>query len=120
MTTAFPPPSATRAEIKAWKQARRQQRLAAVLEEIEEEGVLQWKQARRQQRLAAPKCAACRKACEQGNEPLLTPVCIRFSAKYKGRVFEAGERVCHRHSKRPATADEVEAARAAKRGAGRP
>ena len=89
MTTAFPPPNATRAEIKAWKQARRQQRLAA------------------------PKCKACGKRCEKGNKPLLMPVCIRFSAKFKGRVFEAGERLCVKHSTRPATLEEVEAARAA-------
>ena len=107
MTTAFPPPNATRAEIEAWEQARREKRLAPMLSEV-------------RRRILGPKCAACRKACEQGNEPLVTPMCIRFSAKYKGRVFEAGERVCHRHSKRPATVDEVEAARAAKRGAGRP
>ena len=102
MTAPFPPPNATRAEIEAWEQARREERLAPVLSEV-------------RRRILGPKCAACGVACEKG-KPLLMPVCIRFSAKFKGRVFEAGERLCVKHSTRPATLEEVEVARAAAKG----
>lgn len=99
--SGFPPPDATRAEIEAWRRQQFADRFGPTLDRALDAA------------LFAPRCSACGKRCEKGNAALTQPTRIRFSTKFKGRVFWADERLCSSHSLRPATPQEVESAKVA-------
>ena len=108
----YPLPDWTRAEIEAWEEAKREARLmpiarAAVAKVLgvpvcarcgtrrEDHATKQRCRGFVEPRVEVP-CAACEKSSDA--VPLTKPSRIRFSAKFKGRVFEVGAVLCHRHS----------------------
>ena len=72
---SFPPPDATYSEVQAWH----------VRHSLSSMPRRDW-----------PKCAACE--AKTNARPLTARTRIRYSAKFKGRVFEPGQVLCSSHS----------------------
>ena len=89
----YPAPDWTRAQIEAWKYQQFEKRFGPAIDRALE-GILGGKKPRCV-RKPVP-CAACEKSSDA--VPLAAPSRIRFSSKFKGRVFEIGDVLCHRHS----------------------
>ena len=89
----YPAPDWTRAEIEAWEEAKREARLMPLARAMAD--VILHGKKPRCVRKPVP-CAACEKSSDA--VPLAAPSRIRFSSKFKNRIFEIGAVLCHRHS----------------------
>ena len=108
----YPAPDWTRAQIEAWEEAKREARSmptarAAVAKVLgvpvcarcgfcrEDHATKRRCRGFVEPRVEVP-CAACEKSSDA--TPLTKPSRIRFSSKFKNRIFEIGDVLCHRHS----------------------
>ena len=86
--TDYPSPDWTRAQIEAWEEAKRADRLMPLAREVASR-VLHGKRT----------CEACGRSTVAA--PLIERCRIKYSAKFKGRLFEAGAVLCHDHQTEP-------------------